>query len=324
MYGASAFINEHPRSLSWYKDGLMLRGHAYAKFDQLNAHLGFGLRIKPGELVIIGDDSTSLCTPMDRQLTSYAQDVNRALMLSDDISAHVLVQNYDFLQKIMTYGSIGIGSATSGWATHLNGVESTLKDINTAYQQWRSGTFNKDQFVARRQELFKVLDGQLRGIGRWGTGLRNNSTIKKMLGISSKNYWLTGEIPNYVKNVKRINNVARNLAYGTPVGVALDLGAGAMEIGEACSSGREQECTRAKFVEVGKMMVGIPAAGWIGELSGKAGLNLCVKMIGPTRGASIAVCGIAAGAAGGWAAGTAGSWGGAEMGTMLYELLGDE
>lgn len=323
MSAPYAFINAGKQSLSWYRDSLV-GANTRAKFDRVNAHLGLGLSVMPGELIIVGDDSTTMCTMEEQMLMAYARDVSQTMFASNEASAHLQTENYDFLQDVMTYGSIGVGSATSAWSTHLNGVQDTLSGVNTTYQQWRNGTFTKDQFVAQRKMLFRTLDGQLRGIGRWGTGLKNNSSIKKMLGISSKRFMRTGEIPDYVKNVKRINNVARNLSAGTMVGVALDVGAGAFEIREACSTGREQACTKAKFVEAGKMMVGIPAAGWVGGLAGPAASRMCLKMAGPTRGASIIACGIAAGATAGWGAGAGGSAVGESLATILYEVLGDE
>jgi len=324
MSAPYAFINAGKQSLSWYRDSLLVGGTARVKFDRVNAHLRTRLAVMPGELIIVGDDSTTMCTMEEQMLMAYAREVSQTMFASNEASAHLQTENYDFLQGIMTYGSIGVGSATSAWSTHLNGVQDTLSSVNTTYLQWRNGTFTKDQFVAQRKMLFRTLDGQLRGIGRWGTGLKNNSSIKKMLGISSKRFTRTGEIPDYVKNVKRINNVARYLSGGTMVGVALDVGAGAFEIREACSTGREQACTRAKFVEAGKMMVGIPAAGWVGGLAGPAASRLCLRMAGPTRGASIIACGIAAGATAGWGAGAGGSAVGESLATMLYEVLGDE
>jgi len=323
MSAPYAFINAGKQSLSWYRDSLV-GANTRAKFDTVNAHLRSGLAVMPGELIIVGDSSTMMCTMEERMLMAYAREVSQTMFASNEASAHLQTENYDLLQDFMTYGSIGVGSATSAWSTHLNRVQDTLSSVNTTYQKWRSGTFTKDQFVAQRQKLFGILDGQLRGIGRWGTGLKNNSSIKKMLGISSKRYMRTGEIPDYVKNVKRINAIARNLSAGTMVGVALDVGAGAFEIREACSTGREQECTKAKFIEAGKMMVGIPAAGWAGGLAGPAASRLCLRMAGPTRGASIIACGIAAGATAGWGAGARGSAVGESLATMVYESLGDE
>jgi hypothetical protein len=323
MSAPYAFINAGKQSLSWYRDSLV-GANTRAKFDTVNAHLRSGLAVMPGELIIVGDSSTMMCTMEEQMLMAYAREVSQTMFASNEASAHLQTENYDLLQDVMTYGSIGVGSATSAWSTHLNRVQDTLSSVNTTYQKWRSGTFTKDQFVAQRQKLFGILDGQLRGIGRWGTGLKNNSSIKKMLGISSKRYMRTGEIPDYVKNVKRINAIARNLSAGTMVGVALDVGAGAFEIREACSTGREQECTKAKFIEAGKMMVGLPLASKGGGIGAKAATSLCFRMAGPTRGASLVVCGIAGGAAGAWAGGTGGSklgeWGGA----WLYELIGDE
>ncbi|MBD8119838.1 hypothetical protein IFT62_01285 [Pseudomonas lutea] len=142
-----------------------------------------------------------------------------------------------------------------------------------------------------------------------------------MLGISSKSFIRWGEVANYARNVKRINNVARTLSGGTAIGVALDVSAGLMEIGEACSAGREQQCTKAKFVEVGKMMVGMPVAWRAGAFAGPAAAQLCLRMAGPTRGASIIACGIAGGAIVGWGAGKGGSVAGGSLGTMLYEGL---
>jgi hypothetical protein len=324
MSAPYAFINAGKQSLSWYRDSLLVGGTARVKFDRVNAHLRTRLAVMPGELIIVGDDSTTMCTMEEQMLMAYARDVSQTMFASNEACAHLQTENYDFLQDVMTYGSIGVGSATSAWSTHLNGVQDTLSSVNTTYQQWRNGTFTKDQFVAQRKMLFRTLDGQLRGIGRWGTGLKNNSSIKKMLGISSKRFMRTGEIPDYVKNVKRINNVARNLSAGTMVGVALDVGAGAFEIREACSTGREQACTRAKFVEAGKMMVGLPLAGKGGGLGAKAATSLCFRMAGPTRGVSLAVCGIAGGAAGAWAGGTGGSKLGELGAAWLYELTGDE
>lgn len=324
MSGAYAFINDEKQNLSSFRDNLPNGSGARTKFDQLNPAISLFSIVLPGQLIVVGDDSTRMCTPEDNLLAPYARDVRQSLIATDHASARVLIQNYDVLQSIMSYGSIGIGSVTSAWSAHLSQVESTLKDINDAYQRWRAGSLTKDQFVARRQTLFNVLDGQLRGIGRWGTGLKNNSTIKKMLGISSKRFLLTGEVANYARNVKRINNVARTLSGGTAIGVALDVSAGLMEIGEACSAGREQQCTKAKFVEVGKMMVGIPTSVTIGGIGAKAAVSMCFRMAGPSRGASLVVCGIAGGATGGWLGGAGGSKVGEHFSNWLHELVDDE
>jgi len=319
-----AFINAGKQSLAWYRGSLLDGSNARAKFDELNGHISGGVTIMPGQLIIVADDSTSQCTPEEQSLMRHARHVKETLVGTDEATGLLLVQNYDMLQDIMTYSSIGVGSVTSAWSTHLNQVRETLNGVTDTYQKWRSGVFDKDQFVAQRQKLFRVLDGQLRGIGRWGTGLKKHSTIKKMMGISSKRYVHSGELSSYVKNIKLMKNLARHLSAGTPVGVALDLGQGGLEIREACTTGREQQCTKAKFVEVGKMAFGIPAAGLAGSFTGASAAKLCLRMAGPSRGASLLVCGIAGGALGGWGGGKVGSAFGDGIGTWLYEVLGDD
>jgi hypothetical protein len=170
MSGAYAFINDEKQNLSSFRDSLPNGNGARTKFDWLNPDISSFSIVLPGQLIVVGDDSTSMCTPEDNLLASYARDVRQSLIATDHASARVLTQNYDVLQSIMSYGSIGIGSVTSAWSAHLSQVESTLKDINDAYQRWRAGSLTKDQFVAQRQRLFNVLDGQLRGYWTLGHG----------------------------------------------------------------------------------------------------------------------------------------------------------
>nr|GEW53104.1 hypothetical protein [Tanacetum cinerariifolium] len=205
MSGAYAFINDKKQNLYSFRDSLPNGNGARSKFDLLNPGITPFSIVLPGQLIVVGDESTSMCTPGDNLLAFYARDVRESLIATDHASATVLTQNYDALQSIM--------------------------------------------------------------------------------------------------NVKRINNVARTLSGGTAIGVALDVSGGLMEIDEACSAGREQQCTKAKFVEVGKMMVGMPVAWRAGAFAGPAAAQLCLRMAGPTRGASIIACGIAGGAIVGWGAG---------------------
>jgi len=318
MARAFAFINDQTQTYSWYREKLTSPA-ARQKFDRLNPYNRHDA-VRPGQVLIYGDDSSSQCTFEEEQMSWLARDIRHAFLGSSFPIREETIKNYDVLQRIFTYGSIGIGSATGAWKSHLGQVENTLKDINSTYQRWRSGVLSKDLFIAERKVLFATLDEKLRGIGRWGTGLKNNSTIKNMLGYSSKSFLHTGELRDYAKRVQHLGNMARHLSNGTFVGVALDIGAGALEIEEACSVGRKEQCTKAKFIEVGKMVVGIPSA----VRAGGAAVSLCVKLAAPSRGGSLLVCGIAAGAAAGWAAGKGGSAFGEFVGNMLYESVGDE
>jgi hypothetical protein len=323
MTRAYAFITDQVQIYSWYRDQLTSPA-ARNKFDRLNHGYHHNDPVFPGQVLIYGDDSSSQCTYEEDQMSWQARDVRSAFIGSSFTVQRGLMENFDVLQDILTYGSIGVGSVTGAWKNHLKQVETTLNEINSAYQSWRSDALNKDQFIARRKALFAALDDQLRGIGRWGTGLKKNSTIKKMFGYSSKRFLHTGELRAYAQQVKRIGSMARALSNGTFVGVALDIGAGALEIEEACSTGREEQCTKAKFVEVGKMVAGIPSAMVGGRVGLKASASLCFKLVGPSRGGSLLACGIAGGAIGAWAAGKGGSAAGEYVSTLLYELTGND
>ena len=132
-------------------------------------------------------------------------------------------------------------------------------DIEDVHKQYltKSTMVARAEFLGKRRTLFARLDTQLSGMARFGSGLKNEGSIKKMLGISSKSYWHHGEIRRYEERVKRVAKASQMLKKGTYVGIALDVGATALEITEACSTGREQAGTQAKYVEGGKLVLGV-------------------------------------------------------------------
>src|ERR1700712_3907001 len=100
--------------------------NARSKFDRLNAHLGLGV-ILPGRLIIVGDDSTAMCTRgelADVLCPGRASGADRQRLREQPGLGGELRP----AERIMSYGSIGIGSVTSAWSAQLNQVESTLKD----------------------------------------------------------------------------------------------------------------------------------------------------------------------------------------------------
>ena len=325
MQGAYAFINERPQPYPLLKLSLSLNPHTQTKFDIVNQHIR-NVVVLPGQLVIIPDARTASCTAEEAQLMRSAQNIKQAL-LAHSATDQFLIKNYDLLQIIMTNASIGVGSASSAWSKHLAAVESTLQEIDALHKQHLSKgtTAARDEFLAKRRVLFAKLEGQLSGMARLGTGLKNEGSIKKMLGISTKSYWHHGEIRKYEETVKRIAKASQMLKKGTYIGIALDVGATALEITEACSTGREQECTRAKFVEGGKLVFGVGGAAYGGYAGMASGVAICAAVFAiPTAGASALGCAIVGGAIGGLAVGALGSHTGEQIGTRLYEVSGGE
>ena len=182
-----AFINDCQQTSVELKARLRLSQHAEAKFDRLNTHIR-NVVVLPGQLVIIGDDSTALCKPEEHLLMQSAWRIRHSVM-AEGGDAFAL-QNYDLLQKLLGYTSLGIGTAGDAWNHHLKAIVKTLEEIDALHKQAlrRGGGAAREEFLARRQTLFKKLEAQLRGFARYGTGLRNEGSIKKMLGISTKSY----------------------------------------------------------------------------------------------------------------------------------------
>ncbi|WLH68080.1 hypothetical protein [Pseudomonas sp. FP2309] len=323
MQGAYAFINERPQLYPMLKLSLSLNPTRQTKFDILNQHIR-NVVVLPGQLVIIPDAHTASCTAEEARLMRSAQNIKQAL-LAHSAADQFLIKNYDQMQAIMSHASLGIGSASSAWSKHLAQIEQTLKEIDELHKQYlRKGTTAaRDEFLVKRSALFARLDGQLSGLARLGTGLRNDGSIKKMLGIFTKSYWQHGEIRGYEETVKRVAKASEMLKKGTYIGIALDIGATTLEIAEACSTGREQACTQAKYVEGGKLVFGVGSAYAGGKIGAAIGIGACALVFGiPTAGAGVLACAIIGGAAGGLAIGSAGSNLGKEAGTFLYKSWG--
>jgi len=309
-----AFINERQQTPVELKTRLRLGKHAQAKFDVLNSHIR-NVVVLPGQLVIIGDDSTAACTLEESRLMSAAWNIRHSVMAegSDTFALH----NYDLLQKILGYTSLGIGTAGDAWSRHLQDIGKTLEDIDALHKQSlrQGGGVVRNDFLARRQTLFAKLEAQMRGFARYGTHLRNEGSIKKMLGISTRSYLHTGEINRYAETIARVSKTAKLLKNGTPLGIALSTTVSALEIREACSTGREEQCRKAKYVEVGKLAGGVTG----GILGGSAGSGLCFLVLAPTTGPGSLGCLLIAGGIGGAAGGSLLGMAGEEMGDVLYE-----
>lgn len=309
-----AFINDQQQTSVELKAKSRLGKHAEAKFDALNTHIR-NVVVLPGQLVIIGDDTTAACTLEESRLMRAAWDIRHSVMAEggDAFALH----NYDLLQTLLGYASLGIGTAGDAWSKHLQDIAKTLEEIDALHKQSlrRGGGAAREEFLARRRTLFARLDAQLRGFARYGTGLRNEGSIKKMLGVSTRSYLHTGDISRYQETIARISKTAKLLKNGTPLGIALSTTVTALEIKEACSTGREEQCRKARYVELGKLSAGVS-----GGLAGGFGATaLCIFLLAPSTGPGALACMLVAGGLGGAAGGHFGGTAGEKVGEFLYE-----
>lgn len=314
------FLNQSIQCSTRLKASLSLGVNARAKFDVLNLHIR-NVMVFPGQIVIVGDDSTPSCTAEEAQLMNMARQVNQAIYRNSVGSDGFIVQNYDLLQSVLCNTSLGIGSATGAWGKHLDGVTATLEDIEALHKHSlrNGGTAGHQGFLTQRQQLFQRLDQQLKGFAQHGTGMRGGGSIKKMLGISTKSYLHSGEIKHYANTLDHVAKTAGYMKRGTPIGIALDTTVSALEIKEACSTGREKMCTKAKYVE-GSKLVGSVYGGSVGGHAGLgAGIFVCVAVLGvPTGGAGGLACGVIGGGLGGLAGGELGGALGERFGKAIF------
>lgn len=320
---AQGYINERTTDYLGLKSRLMGAAPNRQRsdhFDVLNRHLRHGL-VTPGQLVIVPDTYSVTCSLEEAWLMRQAEAIRRQL---DTGAGTQVVNNYDLLQSLLGYGSLGVGSATSAWARHLDEVAHTLEAIEQLHQRLKTGGLDRDAFFRQRQALFGRLDTQLQGAARFGTGLQGNQALKKVLGISTKSYLHKGEIAGYAQRIQGISQASKWLGKGTYVGLALDVGVAGLEIKEACVQGREAQCRRAKYVETGKLAGGVAGAFGGGSAGARIARLGCKVFLGVVaKGNGDLACAVIGGAAGGYAAGNAAGALGAFLGGQIEEIDGD-
>lgn len=218
-----------------------------AKFDKLNSYIR-NTMVMPGQLIVVGDESTPEIGLDEHEMVRLAYGTHHSLFQHLAGWDGQIVNNYDLLQNLLGYSALGIGATSDAWAKHLKGVEKTLEDIERLYQlSLKRGTpMARQEFINQRRIFFAKLDTQLGGIARWGTGMHNEGSIKKMLGVSTRSYLHTQELRGYTDRLSHITEVSRLLKAGTPIGIGLTGLASYLEINEACSTGREDMCAKAK------------------------------------------------------------------------------
>ncbi|WP_339543297.1 hypothetical protein [Pseudomonas sp. JAI120] len=322
---AQSYINDRATDYNSLKSRLMGAAPSRQRsdhFDVLNRHLRPGL-VAPGQLVIIPDAYSVSCSGEEAWLMRHAETVRRNLEMNTSAGTE-LIGNYDLLQSFMAYGSIGIGSATSAWSRHLDEVAQTLEEIERLHQRLKDGALDRDGFIKQRQALFRRLDLQLQGAARFGTGLQGNESLKKVLGISTKSYLHKGEIAGYAKRMREIAQMSKWLGNGTFMGIALDVGVTGLEIKEACVTGREAQCRRAKYVETGRLVGGVAGAAGGANFGAKLSRRACNILLGiAAKGRGELICSVIGGAAGGDAGGNLFGDGGAFLGGQILEVNGD-
>jgi hypothetical protein len=323
MSKAYIFINEHVQPYSYLKSNLNLGKKSSVKFDVLNSHV-VNTVVLPGEIIIVGDDSVLICTAEEAFYMCKALEVHLAIMTNGMQSDGFLVENHELLTRILGYSSIGIGAVGGAWSKHLDGIKNTLENIEAAHGELpgSGGAGSRDAFYAKRKTLFEKLDAQLKSFARFGSGLRNQGSIKDMLGISTKSYLHTGTIAGYAETINGVAKASSLMKKGTYLGVGLSVTATGASIYNACTTGREDQCRKAKYVEGGKLsgsLFGGSFGGMVGGFALSAGCAVAFGVV--TGGAGALACSVVGSGVGGWAGGEVGGKMGESGGDVIYEYF---
>ena len=318
---SAIFINPRVQPYSYLKSMLQLGKNSMSKFDVLNTHV-INTVVLPGELIIVGDNSTPSCTAEEAFYMKKASEIHSALVVNGMQADGFLVENHELITRALGYSSIGVGSVGGAWSRHLDGIKKTLEEIEATHRYHiRSGTAQaRNDFLMKRELLFKQLDDQLSGFAKYGSGLRNQGSIRNMIEMSKQSYLHSGVIAGYAETISGVARVSNILKKGTYLGVGLSVTAAGTSIYAACTTGRETQCRKAKYVEGGKLSGNIILGSFGGTLASGAASMGCVAVLGfATGGPGALACAIIGGGLGGWAGGEVGGIAGERIGEILYE-----
>lgn len=315
-----SFINAKTQTFESLKRNLNLTGVLRNKFVALNSHIANTV-VMGGELVIIGDPSTSSSTSEEAYLMAKANQIHMGLLSNNVDADDFFLENFEFIQGLLAHGSQGAGAISDAWSRHLERIKAELLDIEKLHQKYlKSGSVvDRDKFYMERALLFGKLEVHLDSLSSYGSGLRTEGSIKRMLNISTKSYLKTGEIAGYAEKVEGVARAARIIKKGTYIGTALDVASTALNIKKACAEGREDQCTRAKYVETSSFAFGF-GGGVVGGALGGAVANFgCVVVLGMvSSGTGALACSVLGGAVGGWRGGKVGGEFGENFGDFIY------
>ena len=315
-----AFINSQTQTYQALKTQLRLTGASNSKFDVLNGHIANTV-VLAGELVIIGDSSPASCTSQEAYLMAKARDIHIGLLINQVDADDFFLDNFELLKEVLKYSSIGAGVVSDGWSRHMAAIGKTLEEIEALHKEFlrTESLAARKKFIAERAIVFGKLDQQLARAASYGSGLRYQSSIKRMLGISTKSFLHTGEIAGYAEKVDGVAKAAKLIKSGTYIGTALAATSSGLAIKNACALGREEECTRAKYVEGSSLVFGVAGGGVGGFVGGYTATIGCVLVLSiATGGPGALLCGVVGGAIGGFVGGELGSAGGEFVGDYLY------
>lgn len=286
---------------------------------------GQGKEYKAGSVMLIVDPDKQ----DDEQIAHMKeakQRIDIALEALTHKEANFLHNHYATIANFSNIADRGIGLAAEPVGKYFENIEKILKEIQETYRNtyMTRGALIGEQFYVRRAQLFNELEQVLK-VGFLNKGMKfgEYTKIKNALGLSTSSIthkWnQTGisDIEGYATHIGRAAKYVKAMRYTGYVGIGFSALHSVNEINEACSVGREEECTKKKYTEVGNF-VGSTSGSIFG---GSLAVPLCIAIGVGTAGTGGLACAVIAGGTLGYVGGEAGGWGGEKAGNTLYNTI---
>ncbi|OAT78892.1 hypothetical protein A9B99_04120 [Mangrovibacter phragmitis] len=288
---------------------------------------GAGKEYKAGSILLLVDPDKQ----DDEQIAhmkAAKQRIDTALEPLTHEEANLLHKHYATIANFTSYADTGIGLAADPVGKYFENIERILKEIQETYKNtyMTRGALIGEQFYVRRSQLFKELESILK-VGFLNKAMKfgEYTKIKNALGLSSSSIthkWNeTGirDIEGYATHIERAAKYVKAMRYTGYLGIGFSGLHSLNEIHEACSVGREAECTKKKYTEIGSFALGTGG----GVFAGGGAIPLCVAIGVGTAGVGGLVCTVIAGVGLGYAGSTVGSAVGELGGEQLYDVFGN-
>ncbi|PCD00784.1 LysM peptidoglycan-binding domain-containing protein [Halopseudomonas pelagia] len=307
-------------------------------FDRNNEHLG--TTVLPGEIVIV---SNMPVTAQDRERLERLK--NEARLASSGIQQlapeeattvkrHIEIFDHAAAGDNASLPSAALGVLSATAAHRLKDVSTVLESLNAAYVEelTRNPAARRlsPEFLATRGQLFSELDHALNRVTMSTMNIRQYDKVKHTLGLSTKSILYNaseildrGQVPQLGRRIQTISAWSKGAKLFGWFGIAIDGGVRLNTTVEACSAGREEQCSMVKYQQVSGFVGGAGGGAVGGAALGKmaaAGSTVVALAFGVTLGAPviavIAVTGVAVGV---YAGGSMGGSIGESAGQMVYE-----
>ncbi|ENZ7892010.1 TPA: PAAR domain-containing protein [Klebsiella pneumoniae] len=284
-------------------------------------------RYKAGSIMLLVDPEKQDDEQIAHMKAAKAR-VDAALEPLTIQEANLLHKHYATIANLTSYADTGIGLAADPVGKYFESIEKILREIQETYKNTYTtrGSLLGEQFYVQRSQLFKELESilKVRFLNK-AMKFGEYTKIKKALGLSSSSIthkWNeTGisDIEGYATHIERAAKYVKAMRYTGYLGIGFSGLHSLNEINEACSVGREAECTKKKYTEIGSFAVGTG----VGVAGGYLAIPLCIAIGVGTAGVGGLACSVIAGAGLGYVGSSAGGAFGEWGGEQLYETFGN-